>query len=207
MAVDALLRDQLSLRFGALLPYLDERQKRLALGTEARLIGHGGVRAVAVAAAVSEATVRSGVAELEAADSSLPVGRSRRPGGGRKPASRHDPGLVEALLHLVEPDERGDPMSPLRWTTRSLRHLADEVSRSGHPVSAPTVGRLLKANGFSLQSTSKTLEGVQHPDRDAQFRYINEQVKTHQADGQPVVSVDAKKKEQLGQLPGVATER
>ena len=206
MAVDALLRDQLSRRFGVLLPYLDERQKRLALGTEARLIGHGGVRAVALAASVSEATVRAGVSELEAADSSLPIGRSRRPGGGRKRASQHDPSLVEALLRLVEPDERGDPMSPLRWTTKSLRHLADELSTSGHPVSAPTVGRLLKTNGFSLQSTSKTLEGVQHPDRDAQFRYINEQVKTHQAGGQPVISVDAKKKEQLGQLPAAGRE-
>src|SRR3954468_13350996 len=124
MAVDALLRDQLSRRFGVLLPYLDERQKRLALGTEARLIGHGGVRAVAAAASVSEATVRAGVSELEAADSSLPVGRSRRPGGGRKPASQRNPSLVEVLLRLVEPDERGDPMSPLRWTTKSLRHLA-----------------------------------------------------------------------------------
>jgi Rhodopirellula transposase DDE domain/Helix-turn-helix of DDE superfamily endonuclease len=206
MALDAQLRDQLYRRFDVLLPHLDERQKRLALGTEARLIGHGGVRAVALAAQVSEATVRSGVSELEAADSSLPVGRSRRPGGGRKPAWKHDPGLVEALLGLVEPDERGDPVSPLRWTTKSLRHLADELSRSGHPVSAPTVGRLLKANGFSLQSTSKTLEGVQHPDRDAQFRYINEQVKSHQADGQPVISVDAKKKEQLGQLPAAGRE-
>ena len=182
MALDPQLGDQLSRRFDALLPQLDERQKRLALGTEARLIGHGGVRAVAVAAQVSEATVRSGVSELEAADSSLPVGRSRRPGGGRKPAWKHDPGLVEALLRLVEPDERGDP------------------------VSAPTVGRLLKANGFSLQSTSKTLEGVQHPDRDAQFHYINEQVKSQQTDGQPVISVDAKKKEQLGQLPAAGRE-
>jgi transposase len=206
MALDPQLGDQLSRRFDALLPQLDERQKRLALGTEARLIGHGGVRAVAVAAQVSEATVRSGVSELEAADSSLPVGRSRRPGGGRKPAWKHDPGLVEALLRLVEPDERGDPVSPLRWTTKSLRHLADELSRSGHPVSAPTVGRLLKANGFSLQSTSKTLEGVQHPDRDAQFHYINEQVKSQQTDGQPVISVDAKKKEQLGQLPAAGRE-
>jgi len=206
MSVDALLRDQLSRRFGVLLPYLDERQKRLALGTEARLIGHGGVRAVAVAAGVSEATVRAGVGELEAADSALPVGRSRRAGGGRKPASEHDPGLVAALLRLVEPDERGDPMSPLRWTTKSLRHLADELSWSGYPVSAPTVGRLLKTNGFSLQSTSKTLEGAQHPDRDAQFRYINEQVKAHRADGQPVISVDAKKKEQLGRLPAAGRE-
>ena len=135
MALDAQLRDQLSRRFDMLLPQLDERQKRLALGTEARLIGHGGVRGVALAAQVSEATVRAGVSELVAADSSLPVGRSRRPGGGRKPAWKHDPGLVEALLGLVEPDERGDPVSPLRWTTKSLRHLADELSRSGHPVS------------------------------------------------------------------------
>jgi hypothetical protein len=206
MALDEQLRDQLSRRFDMLLPQLDERQKRLALGTEARLIGHGGVRGVALAAQVSEATVRAGVSELVAADSSLPVGRSRRPGGGRKPAWKHDPGLVEALLRLVEPDERGDPVSPLRWTTKSLRHLADELSRSGHPVSAPTVGRLLKANGFSLQSTSKTLEGVQHPDRDAQFRYINEQVKSQQADGQPVISVDTKKKEHLGQLPAAGRE-
>lgn len=205
MSVDALLRDQLSRRFEVLLPYLDERQKRLALGCEARLIGHGGVRAVARAASVSEATVRAGVGELEATDSGLPVGRSRRPGGGRKLASQHDPGLVKALLHLVEPEERGDPMSPLRWTTKSLRHLADELSQSGHPVSARTVGRLLKANGFSLQSTSKTLEGAQHPDRDAQFRYINEQVKAHQVDAQPVISVDAKKKE-LGQLPAAGRE-
>src|SRR3954451_3316586 len=206
MAVDALLRDQLSLRFGALLPYLDERQKRLALGTEARLIGHGGVRAVAVAAGVSEATVRSGVAELEAADSLLPVGRSRRPGAGRKPASQHDPSLVEGLLRLVEPDERGDPMSPLRWTTKSLRHLAAEFARQGRAVSAPTVGRLLRDNGFSLQGTAKTLEGVQHPDRDAQFTYINEQVKAHRDAGEPVISVDAKKKEHLGQLPAAGRE-
>ena len=112
-----------------------------------------------------------------------------------------DPGLLPALLALVEPDERGDPMSPLRWTTKSLRHLAEELTRQGHPVSAPTVGRLLQENGFSLQATAKTLEGAQHPDRDAQFRYINEQVKEHQAAGEPVISVDAKKKEQLGQLP------
>ncbi len=111
-----------------------------------------------------------------------------------------------ALLALVEPDERGDPMSPLRWTTKSLRHLAAELTEQGHPVSAPTVGHLLRANGFSLQGTAKTLEGAQHPDRDPQFQYINEQVKANQADGAPVVSVDAKKKEQLGQLPAAGRE-
>ncbi|WP_045563584.1 ISAzo13 family transposase, partial [Streptomyces sp. FxanaA7] len=109
--------------------------------------------------------------------------------------------LVPALLALVEPDERGDPMSPLRWTTKSLRNLAEELTRQGHSVSAPTVGRLLKEQGFSLQASAKTLEGKQHPDRDAQFRYLNEQVKEHQSTGQPVISIDAKKKEQLGQLP------
>src|SRR5664280_2727591 len=195
------LRAQLATRFEVLLPHLNERQQRLALATEARLLGHGGVRAVTEAAGVSATTVRRGVAELEAGEDPLPVRRARRPGGGRKPATAVDPDLVSALLALVEPDERGDPMSPLRWTTKSLRHLAEELSRQGHPVSAPTVGRLLRENGFSLQGTAKTLEGEQHPDRDAQFRYINEQVKAHQDAGEPVVSVDAKKKEQLGQLP------
>src|SRR6516162_6885428 len=171
------------------------------MGQEARLLGHGGVRAVARPAGVSEATVRAGVFELEAGEDPLPEGRVRRPGGGRKRAEFLDPGLVPALLALVEPDERGDPASPLRWTTKSLRNLAGELTRQGHPVSAPTVGRLLRGQGFSLQANVKTLEGKQHPGRDAQFRYINEQVKAHEAGGQPVISVDAKKKEQLGQLP------
>jgi hypothetical protein len=136
----------------------------------------------------------------------LPVGRARRAGGGRRRAHEQDPELAAALLRLVEPDERGDPMSPLRWTTKSLRHLAEQLARQGHPVSAPTVGRLLRDNGFSLQGTAKTLEGAQHPDRDAQFGYINEQVKAHQAGGEPVISVDTKKKEQLGQLPVAGRE-
>jgi transposase len=146
------------------------------------------------------------VDELESGEDPLPVGRARRAGGGRKRVSAHDRDVVAALLALVEPDERGDPMSPLRWTTKSLRHLAGELTRQGHPVSAPTVGRLLRENGFSLQGTAKTLEGEQHPDRDAQFAYINEQVKSHQAAGEPVISVDAKKKEQLGQLPAAGRE-
>ena len=112
-----------------------------------------------------------------------------------------DPKVLPSLLALVEPDERGDPMSPLRWTTKSLRILAEELAAQSHPVSAPTVGRLPREQGFSLQANVKTLEGAQHPDRDAQFRYINEQVKQHQADGQPVISVDTKKKEHLRQLP------
>jgi transposase len=190
----------------ALLPHLNERQRRLALATEARLLGHGGVRAVARIAQVSETTVRRGVSELEAGAGPLPDGRVRAPGGGRKRAEANDPALLKTLLGLVEPDERGDPQSPLRWTTKSLRNLAEELTRQGHPVSAPTVGRLLKQEGFSLQANVKTLEGAQHPDRDAQFRYINEQVKQHQADGEPVVSVDTKKREQIGRLPMAGRE-
>ena len=206
MRVDDEVRGQLATRFEVLLPHLNERQQRLALATEARLLGHGGLAAVAAAAGVSPTTVRRGISELDAGEEPFSVGRSRRPGGGRKAVTAHDPDLVTSLLGLVEPDERGDPMSPLRWTTKSLRHLAAELTERGHPVSAPTVGQLLRANGFSLQGTAKTLEGAQHPDRDAQFRYINEQVKAYQADGEPVISVDAKKKEQLGQLPAAGRE-
>jgi hypothetical protein len=206
MAIPGGVHDQLAARFAVLLPHLNERQRRLALAAEARLLGHGGVRAVARAAGVSETTVRKGVFELEGGEEPFPDGRVRRPGGGRKSAAEVDSGLLPALMALVEPDERGDPMSPLRWTTKSLRHLAGELTRQGHRVSAPTVGDLLRKNGFSLQATAKTLEGDQHPDRDAQFRYINEQVKEHQAAGEPVISVDAKKKEQLGQLPAPGRE-
>ncbi|MGW7575567.1 ISAzo13 family transposase [Streptomyces sp. NPDC054765] len=200
MRIPSEVRGQLALRFGVLFPHLNERQQRLALAAEARLLGHGGVRAVARAAGVSETTVRKGVFELEGGQDPLPDGRVRRDGGGRKSAEELDPLLVPALLTLVEPDERGDPMSPLRWTTKSLRSLAGELARQGHAASAPTVGRLLRENGFSLQANAKTLEGAQHPDRDAQFWYINDQAKGHQADGEPVVSVDTKKKEVVGEF-------
>jgi transposase len=143
-----------------------------------------------------EGTVSRGVAELESGEE--PLGRVRRPGGGRKRAADLDLGLRPALLALVEPDVRGDPMSPLRWTTKSLRVLAAELTRQGHRVSADTVADLLHEEGFSLQAGAKTLEGRQHPDRDAQFRYINEQAKDHLASKDPVVSVDTKKKELVG---------
>jgi transposase len=201
MAISESGRAQLAARFQVLLPQLDERQRRLMLATEARLLGHGGVRTVARVTGISETTIRRGVFELEVGGGEAGAGRIRRPGGGRKRAEHVDPDLLPALMRLVEPDERGDPMSSLRWTTKSLRNLADELTRQGHCVSAVTVGRLLKEGGFSLQAQAKVLEGTQHPDRDAQFRYINEQVKQHQADGEPVISVDTKKKELLGQLP------
>jgi len=206
MAIPTEVVPQLSDRFAALLPHLNERQRRLALAVEARLLGHGGVGTVARVARVSETTVRRGIAELAAETGPLPEGRVRAPGGGRRRAEANDPAVLSALLGLVEPDERGDPESPLRWTTKSLRHLAEELTRQGHPVSAPTVGRLLRSADFSLQANAKTLEGAQHPDRDAQFGYINDQVKEHQADGEPVISVDAKKREQLGRLPMAGRE-
>ncbi|MDH6115615.1 transposase [Kitasatospora sp. MAP12-15] len=186
-------RELLAAKFQAVFPHLDERQRRLMMGAEARSLGHGGIRVVARAAGVREGTVSQGAAELERGDP--PLGRVRRPGGGRKRAADIDPDLRPALLALVEPDLRGDPMSPLRWTTKSTRYLAAELTGQGHRVSADTVGDLLREEGFSLQGNSRVLEGASHPDRDAQFRYINDQVKTYQASWDPVVSVDAKKKE------------
>jgi hypothetical protein len=196
MGVMTLTREMLAAKFGVIFPHLDERQRRLLMGAEARALGHGGIRLVARAAGVREATVSLGVRELEAGDE--PLGRIRRPGGGRKRAADLDPGLVPALLALVEPDERGDPVSPLRWTAKSTRALAAELTRQGHRVSADTVGDLLRAEGFSLQGNAKTIEGAQHLDRDAQFRYISEQARAHQVAGQPVISVDTKKKELVG---------
>src|SRR5437762_8180149 len=187
---------KLAAKFGAVFPHLDERQRRLLMGAEARSLGHGGIRLAARAAGVREATVSLGVAELASGAGRL--GRARRPGGGRKRAAGLDRGLRPALLALVEPEERGDPMSPLRWTTKSTRNLAAELTRQGHKVGADTVGDLLREEGFSLQGNAKTIEGAQHPDRDAQFRYISEQARAHQDAGDPVISVDTKKKELVG---------
>ena len=147
---------------------------------------------------ISAVTVSRGVDELEAGGK--PLGRTRKPGGGRKRVTETDPELGPALLALVEPGSRGDPESPLRWTTKSVRRLRAELAAAGHVVSAPTVAKLLKAEGFSLQANAKTIEGAQHPDRDAQFRYLNDQARDHIAGGDPVISVDTKKKELVGQF-------
>ena len=194
----------LAAKLETLLPHLDERQQRLYLGAEARALGHGGIALVARASGVSRRTVSDGVAELEAGAG--PLGRVRRPGGGRKRAEEHDRGLVAALLVLVEPDVRGDPESPLRWTAKSVRTLAGELARQGHRCGPDTVARLLREQAFSLQANAKTVEGTRHPDRDAQFRYINEQARTYRAAGQPVISVDTKKKEQAGDYAGAGRE-
>src|SRR6266550_4315641 len=190
-------QEMLAAKYGTIFPHLDERQRRLLMGAEARALGHGGIRLVARAAGVREATVSLGVDELEAGEE--PLGRARRRGGGRKRASDVDPGLRPALLALVEPEERGDPMSPLRWTTKSTRNLAAELTRQGHKAGADTVADLLREEGFSLQANAKAIEGQRHPDRDAQFRYINEQARAHQGTADPVISVDTKKKENVGE--------
>jgi hypothetical protein len=181
-------------------PYLDERQRRLLLAAGARGLGRGGITAIARATGTSRQTVHTALAELDdpGGVGRLPAGRIRRPGGGRKPLTRTDPGLLGALDALVDPDTRGDPESPLRWTCKSTAQLAGALTAQGHPVSDDTVGRLLKQQGYTLQRTRKTVEGAQHPDRDAQFGYLNQQAKVHLADGQPVVSVDTKKKELVG---------
>jgi transposase len=182
---------------------LDERQRRLLLGAEAQVLGHGGIRAVAQAAGAREGTVARGLRELERGGALS--GRVRRPGGGRKRADVLDPGLRSALLALVEPDVRGDPMSPLRWTTKSTRKLAEELTGQGHRVSADTVGDLLREEGFSLQANAKTLEGTQHPDRDAQFHYIMSRPAPPGC-GDPVIGVDTKKKELVGQSKNAGRE-
>ena len=148
-------REVLAAKFQAIFPHLDERQRRLLMGAEARAMGHGGIRAVARAAGVREATVSLGVDELDSG--AEPLDRARKPGGGRKRAADLDPGLRPALLALVEPDERGDPMSPLRWTVKSTRNLATELTRQGHKVSADTVGDLLREEGFSLNWRGRPL--------------------------------------------------
>lgn len=186
-------------KFRALVADLDERGRRRWAATEARSLGWGGVSAVAAATGISDRTIRNGIAELDAADR-LPSDRQRRPGGGRKSREREQPGLIHALERLVEPDSRGDPRSPLRWTCKSTRELAGALRGQGFQVSDRKVGHLLKAAGYSLQSNRKNREGSQHPDRDAQFRHIAKRVTARQRRGEPALSVDTKKKEVLGNL-------
>jgi transposase len=185
-------------RLADLLPRLNERDRRLALATEAKSWGYGGISAVRRATGVSWKTIKRGMTELSGDPAETPSGRVRAPGGGRKKADVTDPELVDALESLIEPETRGDPESPLRWTTTSTRQLAETLTGRGHSVSHSVVAKLLRALGYSLQGTRKTLEGSQHPDRDDQFRYINERAEEFLAAGDPVISVDTKKKELVG---------
>jgi hypothetical protein len=193
----SVVTESLARRYAALRPHLTERQRRLWLGAEARELGSGGPAVVARAVGVAADTVRRGRAELDD-PAAPPMGVSRRPGGGRKRAEVHDPEVVAALERLVDPEVRGDPMSPLRWTATSTRALAAMLREAGHQVSDFVVRRLLKQLGYSLPGNATTLQGRQHPDRDAQVRYLTEQLKTHQDEGAPVISVDTRKKELNG---------
>jgi hypothetical protein len=187
----------ISARYLTLAPLLDERARRLVAGAEANAIGRGGVAAVARATGLARTTVQRGVEDVRSGEG-LDRGRVRRPGAGRPPIEERDPTLRTDLEALIEPTSRGDPENPLRWTTRSVRNLADELRRAGHAVSHQTVSELLVKMGYSLQANRKTLEGASHPDRDAQFGHIDGAVQLQLSLGQPVVSVDTKKKELVG---------
>jgi hypothetical protein len=182
-------------RFSAVSPFLDERGRRLVAAAEAFAAGYGGIAAVAIATGVAPSTIGRGLKELAQDD---PCERIRRPGAGRKRTISKDPTLLPDLEVLVEPTTRGDPESPLRWTCKSVRRLAQALQAQGHAVSRTLVGHLLNEAGYSLQGNRKTTEGDSHPDRDAQFGYINTQVTTALAEQQPVISVDTKKKELVG---------
>jgi transposase len=189
-------------KYEAMAPVLDERARRYWAACEARALGWGGATAVAQATGMSRSTIRAGIAELQEPPQSATAAhdpqRLRRPGGGRKRLTQSDRPLWDDLRALVESTTRGDPESPLRWTCRSCRDLADELVRQGHRVSYRTVGTLLHELGYSLQANRKTDEGADHADRDAQFLYINRRVEAFLRRGQPAVSVDTKKKEWVG---------
>lgn len=191
-------------KYERLRPYLDERARRLWAGSEALTYGRGGIRVVAEALEISPEVVVAGSRELrgELQGTPAPLGRQRRPGGGRKAKAKQEEGLVKAIEEIVDPATRGDPMRPLRWSSKSLEKIREELKRQGWQVSAPTISKILRKElKYSLQGQKKTTEGKkQHPDRDAQFQYLNQQCKDFQQRGQPVISVDAKKKEKVGEF-------
>ncbi len=194
--MEAVLRE----KFAALDPVLDERARRLWAATEVKALGRGGKTVLAKVTGMSRNTITRGLGELaERANGVTPPHRRvRRPGGGRKPLTRHQPTLLADLEAWVEPTSRGDPQSPLRWTCKSVRQLAAELQKQGYRIGRQKVAELLAELGYSLQANCKTREGTAHPDRNAQFEDINAQVQAFQQRGQPVVSVDTKKKERVG---------
>lgn len=183
-------------KYEAIFPLLNERQRRVIAAADALVLGRGGVSQVARASGLSRTTIHRGQEELDVNDPTDP--RIRQAGGGRQSVIDHHPDILSALEALVEPDTRGDPMSPLRWTCKSTRQLAAALEVQGYSISPPTVARVLHGLGYSLQANTKTLEGTSHPDRDQQFRYINTYVKRYLKNQRPVISVDTKKKELVG---------
>lgn len=194
---DAAVVEWIQSKYENLAEDLGERARRRWAAVESLSLGRGGIAAVAKATGVSDRTIRNGIRELRAGDAP-PPGRQRRLGAGRKAAQQRDTGLLDALEGLLEPATRGDPQSPLKWTCKSTRELAKGLKRLGHSISHSTVARLLKDAGYSLQANRKTIEGKQHPDRNAQFEHIARRIKSQQRAGQPALSVDTKKKEIIG---------
>jgi DDE family transposase len=186
------------------MPHLDERQRRILAGALARAAGRGGVGLVATVSGMSRSTVQDGAREVDRGVD--PSARVRRPGAGRPRLTDRDPTLLADLDALVEPESRGDPMCPLRWTVKSTTQLAQALVAMGHQVSPDTVGALLHSMGYRLQATTKQIEGTEHPDRDAQFRYLHTQVQDHLAAAQPVISVDTTKKELVGTVANKGRE-
>jgi len=206
--MDATLVERIGQKYRAL-PRMDERMRRQWAGAEAAALGWGGLTAVSRATGLAMNTIKAGRAELGVSGSSARRSsdtRIRRPGGGRKPITQTDPALRSLLLELVDPATRGHPQSPLLWSSKSTSKLAAELTRQGHPVSDRTVAALLKAEHYSLQANRKTLEGSSHPDRDAQFGYINQQAILALREDRPVVSVDTKKKELVGEFKNSGQE-
>ena len=193
-------------KFDALAPVLDERTRRLVAAAEAEALGFGGVTAVAKASGLSRGTVIRGITELKTAPQPARGQRIRRKGAGRKRTVDQDATLERDLESLVEPVTRGDPESPLRWTCKSVRQLAAQLNRMGHQASHRMVAEILHGMDYSLQANRKTLEGASHPDRDAQFQHISEKIRAFQADRQPVISVDTKKKELVGNFKNQGRE-
>ncbi|HUO71324.1 MAG TPA: ISAzo13 family transposase, partial [Solirubrobacteraceae bacterium] len=192
-------------RFADVGPELNERQRRLWAASEARALGYGGVAAVARATGISEDTIGRGKKEL-AAGARLAAGRVRREGAGRPRLTDVDATLLEDLERLVDPDTRGDPCSPLRWSSKSMGKLAGALGQAGHQISDWSTGKLLRSLGFRLHANRKTREGKDHPDRDAQFRHINETTRAALAAGEPTISIDAKKRELVGDFKAVGRE-
>ena len=205
---DAQVIARIQTKYKSLEPEMDERMQRQWAASEAREVGWGGITAVARATGISRTTITVGLRELMLPEEERmrEASRIRRPGGGRKPVTEIDPGILAALEALIQPTTRGDPESPLRWTCKSTENLAKELTRQNHPVRARTVARLLREVGYSLQGNRKTREGSSHPDRNAQFEFINASVQRFIKRGQPAVSVDAKKKEKVGDFKNSGQE-